>query len=135
MQTDTTENGLESLIMRHMTSANGLASGAAGVVRKHSQILPGGFVTEAMASFLAHDLGLPVRRLYRVRFSRDFAQTVPDIGLRAILEKSGGPNLGCAKTRPGYTIWPRDQSLPKAMRRTAMEIFVFAGLVRDPGRN
>jgi type I restriction enzyme R subunit len=32
MKTDTTEKGLESLIMRHMTGTDGLASGAAGVV-------------------------------------------------------------------------------------------------------
>ena len=30
--TDTTEKGLETLIMRHMTGTDGLASGAAGVV-------------------------------------------------------------------------------------------------------
>ena len=32
MKTDTTEKGLETLIMRHMTGTDGLASGAAGVV-------------------------------------------------------------------------------------------------------
>ena len=31
MKTDTSEKGLESLIMRHMTGTEGLASGAAGV--------------------------------------------------------------------------------------------------------
>ena len=31
-QTDTTEKGLESLIMRHMTGTDGLASGAAAAV-------------------------------------------------------------------------------------------------------
>lgn len=32
MKTDTTEKGLETLIMRHMTGTDGLASGATGVV-------------------------------------------------------------------------------------------------------
>ena len=32
MKTDTTEKGLESLIMRHMTGSDGLASSAAGFV-------------------------------------------------------------------------------------------------------
>ncbi len=32
MKTDTTERGLESLIMRHMTGTDGLPSGAEGVV-------------------------------------------------------------------------------------------------------
>jgi len=32
MKTDTTEKGLETLIMRHMTGTDGLASGAAGIV-------------------------------------------------------------------------------------------------------
>lgn len=32
MSTDTTEKGLETLIMRHMTGTDGLASGSAGVM-------------------------------------------------------------------------------------------------------
>jgi type I restriction enzyme R subunit len=32
MKTDTTEKGLETLIMRHLTGTDGLASGPAGVV-------------------------------------------------------------------------------------------------------
>ncbi|HEY5953774.1 MAG TPA: hypothetical protein VIT18_05385 [Terrimicrobiaceae bacterium] len=32
MPTDTTEKGLETLIMRHMTGADGLSSGASGIV-------------------------------------------------------------------------------------------------------
>jgi hypothetical protein len=103
-------------------------------LRKHPQILPGGCVAESMASFLALDLGLAVRQPYRVHISKDFAQTVPDTGLRAILEKSEGLNFGCAKWGPGYTIWPRDQSLPKSMKRTAMEIFAFDGLIQNPDR-
>jgi len=32
MKTDTTEKGLETLIMRHMNGTDGLSSGGAGVV-------------------------------------------------------------------------------------------------------
>ena len=32
MKTDTSEKGLESLIMRHMTGTDGLASAAVGIV-------------------------------------------------------------------------------------------------------
>ncbi len=103
-------------------------------LRKHPQMLPGGVVAEAMASFLAQDLGLPIQQPYRVRISKEFAQTVPDAGLRSIVEQSEGLNFGCAKWRPGHTIWPRDQSLPKAMKRAAMEIFAFDGLVQNPDR-
>ena len=103
-------------------------------LRKHPQILPGGFVAEAMASFLASDLGLPVQQPYRVEITKDFAQTVPDAGLRGIVEQSEGLNFGCAMWGPGHTIWPRDQSLPKAMKRTAMEIFAFDGLIQNPDR-
>ena len=34
MKTDTSEKGLETLIMRHMTGVDGLSSGAAGIVAK-----------------------------------------------------------------------------------------------------
>ena len=99
-------------------------------LRKHPQILPGGFVAEAMASFLARDLGLPIQQPYRVRISKEFAQTVPDAGLRTVVEQSEGLNFACAKWGPGYTIWLRDQSLPKAMKRTAMEILPSTGWSR-----
>ena len=36
MKTDTTEKGLETLIMRHMTGTDGLAAGAVGVVAEKS---------------------------------------------------------------------------------------------------
>ena len=39
MKTDTTEKGLETLIMRHMTGTDGLASGAAGVGVSTSEAL------------------------------------------------------------------------------------------------
>jgi hypothetical protein len=103
-------------------------------LRKHPQILPSGFVAEAMASFLAQDLGLPVQQPCRVLISKEFAQTVPESELRAIIEKSEGLNFGSAKWSPGHTIWPRDQSLPKAMKRTAMEIFAFDALIQNPDR-
>jgi hypothetical protein len=77
---------------------------------------------------------LPVQQPYRVRISQEFAQTVPDAELRAFVEQSEGLNFGCAKWGPGYTIWLRDQPLPKAMKRTAMEILAFDGLVQNPDR-
>ena len=103
-------------------------------LRGHQQILPGGFVAEAMASLLAQDLDLPIQRPFQVAISKEFAQTVPDAGLRAIVERSEGLNFGCEKWGPGYTIWPRDKMLPKAMRQAAMEIFAFDGLIQNPDR-
>jgi len=41
MATDTTEKGLESLIMRHMTGTDGLASGAAGIVAEAAPLSGG----------------------------------------------------------------------------------------------
>ena len=41
MPADTTEKGLETLIMRHMTGTNGLASGAAGVVAEVAPVKGG----------------------------------------------------------------------------------------------
>jgi len=87
-----------------------------------------------MCSQFASDLGLSVPPPYAIRIDRDFAATVPDPTLRPIMEASAGLNFGCKKWGPGYTIWPRDQNPPRAMRQAAMEIFAFDGLIQNPDR-
>lgn len=103
-------------------------------LRGHPQIAPGAFASEALCSLLASDLDLPVPQPYRVQIDRDFAATVPDPNLRPIIQKSVGLNFGSRKWEPGHTIWPRDQTLPRAMRQTAMEIFAFDGLIQNADR-
>lgn len=103
-------------------------------LRAHPQIAPGAMVAEAMCSFFAADLGLPVPQAYRVQINRDFATTVPDATLRPIIEASEGLNFGSRKWGPGFTIWPRDQTPPRAMRQAAMEIFAFDGLIQNADR-
>ena len=103
-------------------------------LRWHPQIAPGAMGAEAMCSLFAADLDLPVQPPYRVQIDREFAATVPDPVLRPIIEASAGLNFGSRKWGPGYTIWPRDQNLPRAMRRTAMEIFAFDGLIQNADR-
>lgn len=103
-------------------------------LRCHPQIFPGAFVSEAICSLFATDLGLPVQQPYQVQVDREFANTVPDPQLRPIIEASAGLNFGSKKWGPGYTIWPRDQNPPRAMRQAAMEIFAFDGLIQNPDR-
>lgn len=103
-------------------------------LRAHPQIAPGAFVAEAMCSQFASDLGLSVPPPYAIQIDRYFAATVPDPTLRPIMEASAGLNFGCAKWGPGYTIWPRDQNPPRAMRQAAMEILAFDGLIQNPDR-
>lgn len=100
----------------------------------HPQIAPGAFTSEAMCSLFALDIGLPVPQPYQVQIDLDFAKTVPDPELRPTIEASAGLNFGCKKWGPGYTIWPRDQNPPRAMRQAAMEIFAFDGLIQNPDR-
>jgi hypothetical protein len=103
-------------------------------LRGHPQIFPGAFVSEAICSLFATDLGLPVQQPYQVQVDREFANAVPDPQLRPIIEKSAGLNFGSKKWGPGYTIWPQDQNPPRAMRQSAMEIFAFDGLIQNPDR-
>lgn len=103
-------------------------------LRRHPQIFPGAFVSEAICSLFAKDLGLSVQQPYQVQIDSDFANTVPDSQIRPIIETSAGLNFGSAKWGPGYTIWPRDQNPPRAMRLAAMEIFAFDGLIQNPDR-
>ena len=103
-------------------------------MRGHPQIAPGGLLAEAMASLLALDIDLPVPPPYQVRIEREFAETVPDAALREVIVRSVGLNFGCAKWKPGYTIWPRDKRPSRDMRQTAMEVFAFDGLIQNPDR-
>ncbi|MEX1116115.1 MAG: HipA family kinase [Akkermansiaceae bacterium] len=114
--------------------AEGEESEAVVKLRGHPQLAPGAMMAEAMCSLLASDLGLPVQQPYQVQIDRDFAATVPDPALRPIIEASAGLNFGSRKWGPGYSIWPRDQNIPRAMRQTAMEIFAFDGLIQNPDR-
>lgn len=101
---------------------------------RHPQIMPGGMAAEAMASLLATDLGLPVPLPYRMRIEKDFAQTVPDPGLRSHLEKSVGLNFASGRWAAGHAIWPKDRFIPKVIKPAAMEIFAFDGLIQNPDR-
>jgi hypothetical protein len=103
-------------------------------LRGHPQIMPGGLLAEAVASLLALDLDLPVQTPYRIAIERAFADTVPDAGLRAIIQKSVGLNFGCAKWAPGCTIWPRDKTPSRDMKQSLMEVFAFDGLIQNPDR-
>ncbi len=103
-------------------------------LRRHPQIAPGAMVAEAICSLLAADLDLPVQQPYRIQIDREFAATVPDGTVRPIIESSAGLNFGSRKWGPGYTIWPRDKTPPRAMRQAAMEIFAFDGLIQNADR-
>lgn len=103
-------------------------------LRGHPQIAPGALASEAICSLFAADLDLPLQQPYRIQIDREFAVTVPDLVLRPIIESSAGLNFGSKRWGTGYTIWPRDQNLPRAMRRTAMEIFAFDGLIQNADR-
>lgn len=103
-------------------------------LRGHREIAPGAMAAESICSLFASDLDLPVQQPYRVQIDRDFAATVPDAGLRPIIEASVGLNFGSQKWGPGYTIWPQDRTPPRAMRQAAMEIFAFDGLIQNPDR-
>ena len=103
-------------------------------LRGHPQIMPGGLAAEGVASLLGRDLGLPVQCPLMIWMDQDFVDTVPDAGMRSMMEKSIGWNFGSPKWSPGYTIWPHDQPLSEAMRVAAAEIFVFDGIIQNPDR-
>lgn len=103
-------------------------------LRGHPQIMPGGLLAEAVASLLALDLDLPVQTPYRIAIEKAFADTVPDPGLRTVIQNSEGLTFGSAKWAPGYTIWPRDKTPSREMKQGVMEIFAFDGLIQNPDR-
>ena len=64
MKTDTTEKGLESLIMRHMTGTDGLASGAAGAVAEAATVKGGSGWFAGNASAYDREFAVDTEQLF-----------------------------------------------------------------------
>jgi hypothetical protein len=108
------------------------------VVAKFSgpQVGVDGLVREALCAMLAADLGLPVPPCYCVHLEPPFLAALKGThpAEAAALVAAVPTGFGSAKLPPGYAIWMRDRSIPKAMQQGAAEIYAFDLLIQNPDR-
>ena len=95
-----------------------------------------GLVREALGAMLAADLGLPVPACFCVALSPAFVAAVssshPTEG--AALAAAIPIAFGSAKLPAGFAAWMPERRLPKAMRKSAAEIYAFDLLIQNPDR-
>jgi hypothetical protein len=93
-----------------------------------------GLVAEVLAALLASDLGLPVPEPFLVRLERDFAETIPDEGSKALAMQSLGWAFGSKKLPPQYAIFEPQLSLSEDGIPEAAEILAFDVLICNADR-
>ncbi len=100
MKTDTTEKGLETLVMRHMTGVDGLSSGASGIVAEAAPQTGGSGWFAGHAASFDREYAVDVRQLFAFLVATQPEETAKlGIALRYTLagEQKGG---GAACTEP-----------------------------------
>jgi hypothetical protein len=94
-----------------------------------------GLLREAVASQLAHHLGLQRPSPAIVHIQADLAELIaeyqPEKAL--IILGSIGNNFGCELMKE-ITTWPTDRSIPAALIESAGKIFAFDSLIQNPDR-
>lgn len=93
-----------------------------------------GLVAEAIAAMLAADLDLPVPEPFLVRLDKAFVADLADAEVKALASRSVPIAFGSKKLPPGFSIWPTDKAVPKALRDAAVEIFAFDALIQNADR-
>jgi len=94
-----------------------------------------GLVREAVASQLAHHLGLQRPSPAIVYIHADLAELIADYRPEkaSIILGSVGNNFGCELMKE-ITTWPTDRSIPAALIDDAGKIFAFDSLIQNPDR-
>lgn len=91
-------------------------------------------VREAIGALLAADLDLPVPEPFIVSAETDFVHTIPDASARTQALSSPRLAFGSKKLPPGFSTYPAEKSLPRALLGLAAEIFAFDQLIANPDR-
>lgn len=89
---------------------------------------------EALAAFLASDVGLPAARPYAVAVECAFAAAIPDAEWRGLAERSLGWNFGSRHVGSGFMTYPAAKRPPEALLQAAWEIMAFDCFVANPDR-
>lgn len=82
-------------------------------------------LTEAIAAMLAKDLDLPVPEPFMVNVLPEFTESITDVTVRDLAQKSLGWNFGSKLLPPGYSVWANGVSPPERVIPTLAEILAF----------
>lgn len=106
-------------------------------IAKFSSSCDGGVTAlayEAIGAMLAVDLHLPVPEPFLVDLEDAFIDSLPDEGLKAVIESSTLPTFGSAKLPPAFSTWPSEKGLPTDLLESASEIYAFDALIQNADR-
>jgi hypothetical protein len=90
--------------------------------------------SEVLAACIAGHLGLPVCQPLLVNMSPEWIASIPDAGLRAILEDSSPIAFGSKAAGPGWRQWSAEDVLTNGRKTTALGIFAFDAFIENPDR-
>jgi hypothetical protein len=89
---------------------------------------------EVIAACLAGDLDLPIPEPLLVRWSREWADCIPDQTRRTLIQASAPVAFGSTLVLPGFRAWHRGARITDAMLPVAAAIFAFDALISNPDR-
>lgn len=89
---------------------------------------------EALAACIAGRVGLPVCQPLLVELSPAWIASIPDDGVRRMLETSNPIAFGSAAAGVGWRQWSSEDILTAARRQTALQVFAFDAFIENPDR-
>lgn len=99
-----------------------------------SEIGVSALIAEALASFLAADLDLPVPEPYIVHMSPEFISSISSDQDQQKAAASNRIAFGSRLIQSGFRTWPTDKRSTKIPGQVLAEIFAFDALIENPDR-
>lgn len=89
---------------------------------------------EALAACLAGDLGLPINEPFLVELDQDWIETIPDAGLRQLLQSSASVAFGSKAAGAQWKLWSASDLVTVDRRPAALAIFAFDAYIENDDR-
>lgn len=93
-----------------------------------------GLSNELLAAMIAGELGLPVCEPLIVSMTPEWIGTIPDDGLRAVLQQSCPLAFGSKGAGKGWKLWSEGDTILSDRRATALSIFAFDAFTGNADR-
>jgi hypothetical protein len=93
-----------------------------------------GLANEALAACLAGDLGLPITEPFLVELERDWIETIPDDGLRQLVQNSAPIAFGSTAAGAQWKLWSASDLVTIDLRAAALAILAFDAYIENDDR-
>jgi hypothetical protein len=93
-----------------------------------------GLANEALAACLAGDLGLPINEPFLVDLDQAWISTIPDAGVRQLLQNSAPVGFGSKAAGAQWKLWSASDLVTVDRRPTALAILAFDAYIENDDR-